>query len=106
MSEKNSTGDTPIVQGEIVDHSALSLEELSRACCVQPDWVVERVESGLLGDGSSYIAHWRFSSYDLRRARRLYQLERDFEASPELAAFCADLLEQIDQLKRQQTHKH
>jgi len=35
----------------------------------------------------------------LQRARRMRQLERDFEAVPELAALVADLLEEMDVMR-------
>jgi chaperone modulatory protein CbpM len=42
---------------------------------------------------------WRFSGPALQRARRMRQLERDFDAVPELAALVADLLEEMDSLR-------
>lgn len=82
------------VNGELIDEATLTLEELARACSVETNWVIERIESGLLADGSPYVASWRFTSYDLTRARRMCQLERDFEAVPELAALATDLIEE------------
>ncbi|KJS06224.1 MAG: MerR family transcriptional regulator [Gammaproteobacteria bacterium BRH_c0] len=88
-----------IVTGIVLDDAALTLEELARACAVEPQWVVERIEAGFFGDGSLQVSHWRFSSRDLTRARRIRQLERDFDAAPELAALMADLVEEVEQLK-------
>ncbi|MFG6158161.1 chaperone modulator CbpM [Halomonas sp. 1390] len=88
-----------IASGELIDEATLTLEELARACSVEVGWVVERIESGLLAYGSPYVASWRFTSRDLTRARRLCQLERDFEAAPELAALAADLIEENQRLK-------
>ncbi|MCA1771453.1 MAG: chaperone modulator CbpM [Halomonas sp.] len=88
-----------ITSGDLVDEATLTLEELARACSVETDWVIEHIESGLLADGSPYVASWRFTSHDLTRARRMYQLERDFEAAPELAALAADLIEENQRLK-------
>lgn len=88
-----------IVNGELIDEATLTLEELARACSVETNWVVERIESGLLADGSPYVASWRFTSHDLTRARRMCQLERDFEAVPELAALATDLIEENQRLK-------
>lgn len=91
-----------IVSGVLLDEAALSIEELAQACAVEPQWVIERVDSGLLGDGSVYVTSWRFTSVDLRRARRIRQLEREFDADtvPELVALCVDLLEEVERLKR------
>lgn len=91
--------ESDIATGELIDDVALTLEELARACSVESRWVVERVESGLLADGSRYVASWRFTSYDLTRARRMRQLECTFDAEPELAALVADLLEDNEHLK-------
>ena len=88
-----------ITSGDLIDEATLTLEELARACSVETDWVIERIESGLLADGSPYVATWRFTSHDLTRARRMCQLERDFEAAPELAALATDLIEENQRLK-------
>ena len=42
---------------------------------------------------------WRFSAAAILRARRMRDLERNFEAVPELAALMADLLEELDCLR-------
>ena len=34
--------------GVLLEDSALSLEELARACAVEPDWVVQHVQTGVL----------------------------------------------------------
>ena len=89
-----------IVTGVLLDEVALTLEELAQACAVEPQWIVERVEAGILGDGSMHVTSWHFTSIDLTRARRMRQLERDFDAVPELAALMVDLLEEVERLKR------
>jgi chaperone modulatory protein CbpM len=47
---------------------------------------------------------WRFSSACLLRARRMHQIERDFDAVPELAALVADMLEEMDALRARLRH--
>jgi hypothetical protein len=42
---------------------------------------------------------WRFSREHLRRARRMREMERVFDAEPELAALVADLLDEVDDLR-------
>lgn len=88
-----------IVTGVLLDEITLTLEELAQACAVEPQWIVERIEAGILGDGSIQVTSYRFTSKDLTRARRMRQLERDFDAVPELAALVADLLEEMERLK-------
>ncbi len=88
-----------------LEEDALTAEELARACAVQTTWVVERVQSGLLGATTTTLqvstgVGLRFHSSDLMRARRLAALERDFDANPELAALAADLIEEVEALRR------
>lgn len=89
-----------IVSGVLLEDVALSLEELARACDVEPDWVVRHVQAGLLGgEASVQVESWRFFSSDLQRARRLLSIERDFDANEELAALVVDLADEVRRLK-------
>ncbi|TWI65290.1 chaperone modulatory protein CbpM [Pseudoduganella lurida] len=84
-----------------LDEAALTLEELARACAVEPGWVVERVQTGiLLGGPTSEPTAWRFTSVDLVRARSLLRVERDFEANEEVAALVVDLTDEVRRLRR------
>ena len=88
-----------ILTGVLLDEVALTLEDLARACAVESQWIVERVEAGLLGSVSLKSVEWRFVSADLVRARRLAALERDFDANQELAALVVDLIEEVGRLR-------
>jgi chaperone modulatory protein CbpM len=89
-----------IVSPVLVDEAALTLEELARACAVEPDWVVQRVRTGILLDSApAETVYWRFTSVDLVRARRLCQVERDFDANDDVAALVVDLSEEIRRLR-------
>lgn len=91
---------TEIVRAVPLDEAALTLEELARACAVEPDWVVQRVQTGiLLRDAPAQAALWRFTSVDLVRARRLREVERAFDAGQELAALVVDLSDEVRRLK-------
>ena len=88
-----------ILTGVVLDEVALTVEDLARACAVESQWVVERVEAGLLGSASVKSVELRFASADLARARRLAALERDFDANQELAALVVDLIEEVARLR-------
>lgn len=88
-----------VLTGVVLDEVALTLEDLARACAVEPQWIAERVEAGLLGSASLKSFEWRFVSADLARARRLAALERDFDANQELAALVVDLIEEVGRLR-------
>lgn len=88
------------VDAVLIDEETLDLHELASACAVQPTWVVERVEAGLL-ECSTFGGEMRFASAHLVRARRMVTTERCFEAGQEVAALVADLIEEVEQLRRQ-----
>lgn len=87
--------------GALLEDACLTLEELSRACAVPPEWVIARVREGLLPAADDASVAWRFSSRDLRRARHMLHMERDFDAVPELAALVADLFEELAEMRAQ-----
>lgn len=93
-----------IVSGVLLDDAALTLEELARACNVEPDWVVRRVHAGIIGAGTAthnlvQVTEWRFRSGDLLRARSLLQIERNFDANEDVAALVVDLTEEVRRLR-------
>ncbi len=88
-----------ILSGAVIDEAMLTLDELARACAVEPRWVEMRVQAGLLECGSGVASEWRFASAQLVRARRMAALERDFDANEELAALVADLIEEVQWLR-------
>lgn len=88
------------VDAVLIDEETLDLHELASACAVPPTWVVERVEAGLLTSSISG-GEMRFASAHLVRARRMVTTERCFDANQEVAALVADLIEQVEQLRRQ-----
>jgi len=88
------------MEAVLIDEETLDLHELASACAVPPAWVVERIEAGLLACRSS-SGEMRFASAHLVRARRLVTTERCFDANQEVAALVADLIEEVEQLRRQ-----
>lgn len=84
----------------IPEESYLTLEEIAAICAVQADWLILHIQEGYLEPLPDSANEWRFSSAGLLRVRRILQLERDFEAVPELAALVADMQEEIAKLKQ------
>ncbi len=83
----------------MLQEAVLTLEELAALCAVPRQWVVERVELGLIEVCGSDAAAWRFDAVALRRVRTMRSIERGFDAPPELAALVADLSEEIARLR-------
>lgn len=93
---------------EVLDQAALSLQDLAVHCHTSTEWVIEHVQTGVfMYDDSEHTGtddaahHWRFSSQTLVRARRIAHLEHSFDADPQLAALTTDLIEEVQQLRRQ-----
>ncbi|HRD66960.1 MAG TPA: chaperone modulator CbpM [Candidatus Competibacter sp.] len=88
-----------ILSGSLLEETWLTLEQVAAACAVEPEWLARHLDDGLFPHVAAVAGTWRFSSANLARARRMRQLERDFDAVPELAALVADLLEELDELR-------
>ena len=84
---------------EILEGACLTLEQLCAAAALDRNWLVRRVEEGLIPASGTLVAEWRFSAVHVTRARRMHEIERTYEAAPELAALVADLLEELDGLR-------
>lgn len=91
--------DEDILIGTLMEDSWLTLEQMAAACAVEPAWLIRHLEEGLIPHAESVAGVWRFSGAALIHAQRMRELERDFDAVPELAALMADLLEELDVLR-------
>ncbi|GHU31680.1 hypothetical protein AGMMS50256_20550 [Betaproteobacteria bacterium] len=92
--------DDDILIATLMEESGLTLEQMASACHVELEWLARHVDDGLFPHAESMAGNWRFSSVCLSRARRMRELEQNFDAVPELAALVADLLEEMDSLRR------
>jgi len=77
----------------------LTLEQLCSVCALERDWLVLRVREGLIPAEGGAEPEWRFTTATLSRVRRMRDIERTYEAAPELAALVADMLEEMDALR-------
>ena len=77
----------------------MTLDELCRAAAVSPQWVNSRVEEGLIGPPGMTITGRCFDARWVSRVCRMRDVERVFDAAPELAALVADLEEELARLR-------
>ena len=95
--------DNDILTGTIAEDACLTLEQLCAVCALEREWLIVRVQEGLIpatcAATGSANPEWRFTTATLARARRMRELERSFDAVPELAALMADMLEEMDDLR-------
>lgn len=91
-----------ILNGLLMDEEcSLSLAELSRACSMHADWVMELVEEGILEPRGVEVTRWRFSAPALHRARTVMHLQRDLGVNLSGAALALELLDEIQDLRQQ-----
>lgn len=89
-----------ILTGLLLDEeSTLTLGELSRACTVHAEWIIELVDEGILEPAGDDTAHWRFSGPSLCRARSAMRLQRDLGINLAGAALVLDLMEEVETLR-------
>jgi chaperone modulatory protein CbpM len=89
------------LSGEIFEEYALlSIEELSRLCAVDKTYIVELVEEGVLSV-TEVASEWRFAGAALRRARTALRLQRDLEINLPGVALALELMEEIEELRRE-----
>lgn len=77
----------------------LSITDLSRACAVQVDCIVELVNEGVLSPQGREPHRWRFSGVHLRRASVALRLQRDLGVNLAGAALALQLLEELEALR-------
>ena len=91
--------DKEVLIGSLMEDSWLTLEQVANVCQVEADWLLFHIQEGLFPHAESVAGVWRITTASVMRARRMHDLERNFEAVPELAALMADMLEELDCLR-------
>lgn len=81
----------------------LSLEELSRSCRCDAEWLIELVYEGVLEPQGAAAEQWRFAGASLRRARIAVRLQQDLQLNAPGVALALDLLDEIHALRLQVT---
>lgn len=81
------------------EQNHLTLAELSRACAVHAECIIELVEEGVLAPLGREPRNWRFSGIHMRRARVALRLQRDLGLNLAGAALALQLLEEVETLR-------
>jgi chaperone modulatory protein CbpM len=102
------TSEEHFLSGEILDEGIeVSVADLCRMFAVEERHIVELVEEGVLGtrDAVNVIeidkTEWRFHGTQVRRARIALRLERDLGINVPGVALVLELLEELEQLRRE-----
>ncbi|WP_179998835.1 chaperone modulator CbpM [Acinetobacter sp. YH12239] len=89
------------LEAEIIDEQYIfDLKHFAQACGQSPEWVLQLLEYEILPARSEQKIH-QFFGEELTRARRAYRLQRDFEASLPAVAMMMDLIDEVQQLRKQ-----
>ena len=91
-----------ILSGLILDEdSSFTLEELSSACSVRTQYIIELVDEGIVEpvERQRDQQYWTFTGSSLLRARKARRLQQDLGINLAGAALVLDMMEEIDQLR-------
>ena len=92
----------PVLTGLILDETTtLTLDELSYACSVRIERIVELVDEGILEPVGRDLEEWCFPGPSLGRARIAMHLQRDLGINPAGVALVLDLLDELESLRAQ-----
>jgi chaperone modulatory protein CbpM len=101
-----TVSDEHALTASIFDDSVqLTLQELSRMCAVDERHIVEFVEEGVLTT-VSVAPQWHFNGGAVRRTRLAMRLQRDLEINMAGVALALDLMEELEQLRRELRMRH
>jgi chaperone modulatory protein CbpM len=81
------------------EQTELTLTELSQACAVQVDAILELVDEGVLSPHGQARHHWRFTGIHLRQAMVAIRLQRDLGVNLAGAALALQLLDELEILQ-------
>jgi chaperone modulatory protein CbpM len=97
-----SSSEDQALPGAIFEESAvLTVRDLSRMCAVDERHIVEFVEEGVLTTVEVNTTEWHFSGAALRRARLALRLERDLELNLAGVALALELMDELENLRRE-----
>jgi len=90
-----------LLRGEILEKDIeLSLGDLSKACRLPAEVVIEFVEEGVIEPSGQEPSNWRFRGICIQRVRCAQRLKRDLGVNTPGAALAIELMEELEQLRR------
>ena len=90
----------PEVKGILLDaETRLTLGEISRACAVHAECIVELVAEGVLLPEGQEPRSWRFTATHIRRIQIVLRLQNDLGVNLPGAALALELLDEIAELR-------
>jgi chaperone modulatory protein CbpM len=92
---------TPSEQSVVVldDTEEITLADLTRACRVHAEWVMELIEEGVIEPRGPGGPQWRFAATTIVRVQKAHRLQRDLGVNLPGIALALQLLDRIDALE-------
>ena len=81
------------------EHIELSLIDISQACSLSMDKIIELVEEGVLEPKGDEPSNWRFRGTSLGKARAAMRLQEDLGVNLAGVALVLDLLDELEALR-------
>ncbi len=89
-----------LLSGDVLEEEMLlTLGELSRACRLPAERILELVDEGVIEPVGRNPVQWVFQGVCVRRVRCAQRLQRDLGVNPAGAALALDLLEELERLR-------
>jgi chaperone modulatory protein CbpM len=89
-----------VMNGLILDETTtLTLDELSCACSVRVERIIELVDEGILEPVGRELNEWCFPGPSLGRARIAMHLQRDLDINLAGVALVLDLMDELESLR-------
>lgn len=82
-----------------VDEVRLSLGQVSEACCVHTEFIVELVEEGIIDPIIAENSTWIFEGRCLKRIRTAQNLQKDLGLNLPGVAVALELLQEVELLR-------
>ncbi|GAB4333368.1 MAG: hypothetical protein Kow0089_01960 [Desulfobulbaceae bacterium] len=97
MSSKRIT-----IQGTVLDEDTeYTLHELCGMFNIPMELVFEMIDEGMIRPRGPEPRKWRFSAFEIRRVEITLRLQRDLRVNLPGCALVLDLLEELEELRRQ-----
>ena len=85
---------------ELLDEQAIELQEVARICCVNVQWLQERIEQEVIHPIKRDNTYY-FTNATVLRIQQVIHIEQVYDADPQLAALVADLTEEVQTLRKE-----
>ena len=87
------------------ENTNYTLQELSDLCSQSTELILEMIDEGMIVPAGSSPRQWRFGLREIHRVQTAQRLIRDLQINMAGAALALDLLEELEELRRQVSEK-